>query len=280
MSRSGRPVVMGVVNVTSDSFSDGGLFLDVDAAVRHGLALHSAGVDVVDVGGESTRPGADRVDPDVELARVIPVIEQLVAEGVTVSVDTMRASVAGAAVRAGVSVVNDVSGGRADPLMAHTVADSDAIWVLMHWRSTVDWTHRPGAAQGQEYGNIVEDVRSGLLRQVEEAVDAGVDRGRIVLDPGLGFAKNSEHNWALLNRLDRLIDTGLPVLVGASRKRFLGSLLERDGQPRPAQERDAATAAISVLSAVAGAWGVRVHDARGTLDALAVHRRWTSGGET
>ncbi len=268
------PVVMGVVNVTADSFSDGGHYLDVDAAVRHGLELHAAGVDIVDVGGESTRPGADRVDPSVEAERVTPVIAELVSHGVCVSVDTMRASVATAAIGAGVSIVNDVSGGRADPDMAGVVADAGVAWVLMHWRSTVDWTHRPGAAEEHEYGDIVEDVRSGLLRQVDAAVAAGVDSSRIVLDPGLGFAKNAEHNWALLRRLDRLVDTGIPVLVGASRKRFLGTLLARDGQPRPAHDRDAATAAISVLSAAAGAWGVRVHDAVGTLDALAVHRQW------
>lgn len=274
LPRADGPVVMGVVNVTADSFSDGGRFLDVDAAVRHGLALHAAGVDIVDVGGESTRPGADRVDPAVEERRVVPVIEALASNGVRVSVDTMRASVARAAVGAGVSIVNDVSGGRADPEMAGTVADSGVGWVLMHWDGAADWTHRPGSSDDHRYDDVVEDVRSGLLRQVDAAVGAGVDPSRIILDPGLGFAKNADHNWALLRRLDRLTDTGMPILVGASRKRFLGSLLMRDGVPRPAAERDAATAAVSVLSAEAGAWGVRVHDAQSTLDALAVHRRW------
>lgn len=274
LPRRDGPVVMGVVNVTADSFSDGGRYFDVHAAVQHGLDLHAAGVDIVDVGGESTRPGADRVDPVVEARRVAPVIAELAAQGVCVSVDTMRASVAESAIEAGVSIVNDVSGGRADPNMAGTVADGGVAWVLMHWRSNVDWTHRPGAAEEHDYGDIVEDVRAGLLHQVDAAVAAGVDSERIVLDPGLGFAKNADHNWALLGRLGRLIDTGIPVLVGASRKRFLGTLLQEDGVPRPPHERDAATAAISLLSAEAGAWGVRVHDARSTLDALAVHRRW------
>lgn len=276
-ARVGRPpVVMGVVNVTADSFSDGGRYLDVDRAVARGLDLVADGADLVDVGGESTRPGADRVDPAVETARVVPVIRALVAEGVAVSVDTMRASVAAAAVEAGASWINDVSGGLADAAMSRTVADAGAGWMLMHWAATPDWTHRPGSPAALEYGNIVDDVRTGLLRQVDAAVAAGVHEDRIVLDPGLGFAKNADHNWALLRGLGRLVDTGFPVLVGASRKRFLGTLLARGGEPRPPTERDVATAAISVLAATAGAWGVRVHDVRGTVDALAVHHRWTA----
>ncbi len=275
-ARLGRPpVVMGVVNVTTDSFSDGGRFLDVDRAVARGMDLIDDGADIVDVGGESTRPGADRVDPAVETARVVPVVRALAERGVVVSVDTMRASVAAAAVEAGASWINDVSAGLADPAMSRTVADAGVGWMLMHWSATPDWTHRPGSPSALDYDDIVDDVRTGLLRQVDAAVGAGVSADRIVLDPGLGFAKNADHNWALLRGLGRLVDTGLPVLVGASRKRFLGTLLARDGVPRPPGERDVATATISVLAAAAGAWGVRVHDVRSTVDALAVHRRWT-----
>lgn len=276
LPRPSRPVVMGVVNVTADSFSDGGEYLDLDAAVGHGLDLHRLGVDIVDVGGESTRPGADRVAPDVEAARVTPVVAALTRHDVRVSVDTMRASVAEAAIEAGAEIVNDVSGGRADPRMASVVADSGAAWVLMHWRSADDWTHRPGSAEEHSYVDVVEEVRTGLLRRVDAVMAAGVSADSLVLDPGLGFAKNARHNWDLLRSLDRLVDTGFPVLVGASRKRFLGSLLARDGVARPAIERDAATAAVSVLSAAAGAWGVRVHDAQGSLDALAVFGEWTT----
>ncbi|GGG20583.1 dihydropteroate synthase [Rhodococcoides trifolii] len=263
---------MGVLNVTSDSFSDGGRYLDTSAAVAHGLELYRAGVDIVDVGGESTRPGASRVDPDVEAARVVPVITELSAAGVRVSVDTMRASVASAAVNAGAALVNDVSGGRADPAMASVVADAGLPWILMHWRSSTDWVHRGGA---EAYDDVVNDVRRELLEQADLALAAGVSADRIVLDPGLGFAKNAEHNWQLLRGLRLLVDTEFPILVGASRKRFLGTLLAGpDGTPRPPHERDVATATISVLAAQRGAWGIRVHDAVATLDALAVNREW------
>ncbi|MFC4946766.1 dihydropteroate synthase [Pseudonocardia sp. GCM10023141] len=257
---------MGILNVTPDSFSDGGRFLDRDDAVAHGVAMCRAGADLVDVGGESTRPGAGRVAAEVEMARVVPVIKELVAEGVPVSIDTTRATVAVAAVDAGACVVNDVSGGLADPAMAPAVAAAGVPWVLMHWRGHSD---RMGDLAG--YGDVVGEVRSELLQRVDAAVTAGVDPAQLVLDPGLGFAKTAEHNWALLKRLDVLLETGFPVLVGASRKRFLGQLLAgRDGALRPPSGREAATAALTALAARAGAWGVRVHDVQPSLDAAAV----------
>ena len=267
------PVVMGVLNVTADSFSDGGRYLDVDAAVEHGLAMHRRGVDIVDVGGESTRPGADRIDPTLEAQRVVPVIAALAEAGVTTSVDTMRASVAEAAIEAGVSIVNDVSGGRADPAMAGVVADGGLPWILMHWRAAGSEYRHAGPAD--RYDDVVADVRSELLEQVDHAVAAGVDSAMLVLDPGLGFAKNADHNWQLLRGLPDLVSAGFPVLVGASRKRFLGSLLaDDDGSPRRPDGREIATAVVSALAVAGGAWGVRVHDARASLDAVAVVRAW------
>lgn len=273
----GRPIVMGVLNVTTDSFSDGGRFLDRDAAVEHGRYLKRIGVDVVDVGGESTRPGAVRVDPDVEAARVAPVIAALAAEGVTVSVDTMRASVAQAAIEAGASIVNDVSGGRADSDMARVVADARVPWILMHWRPAGAFVHAGGSTH---YDDVVRDVSDELMVQVDAAIAAGVDPGALVLDPGLGFVKAPDHNWQLLQRLPELVELGFPVLVGASRKRFLGSLLaDADGTVRPPAGREIATAVISALAATHGAWGVRVHDAQASLDAIAVAGAWSRGSE-
>lgn len=272
-----RMVVMGILNVTADSFSDGGQFLDRDAAIARGLELQRIGVDVVDVGGESTRPGATRVDPKLEADRIAPVIEELVAAGIRVSVDTMRASVAAAAIEAGAGIVNDVSGGRADPDMASVVADAGVPWILMHWRSAGDYVHRGSADQ---YDDVVRDVRDELLSQVDLALKAGVDSSSIILDPGLGFAKNADHNWALLRALPEFNATGFPVLVGASRKRFLGSLLsDPDGNPRPPGGRETATAVVSALAAREGAWGVRVHDAQASLDAIAVVDAWNRGRE-
>nr|WP_181399882.1 dihydropteroate synthase [Actinokineospora spheciospongiae] len=257
---------MGVLNVTPDSFSDGGRYLDVDDAVHHGLALWRRGADLVDVGGESTRPGAARVDAATESARVVPVVRALAAAGVAVSVDTTRARVAEAAVEAGARVVNDVSGGLADPDMAKVAAATGVPWVLMHWRG-----HSRDMDSLAEYTDVVAEVRAELLAQVDAAVAAGVATDRIVLDPGLGFAKNGAHNWALLRHLDSLVGLGFPVLVGASRKRFLGTLLAApDGTPRPPDGREDATAAITALAAAAGAWGVRVHDVDRSLDAVAV----------
>lgn len=265
------PVVMGVVNVTADSFSDGGRFLDHDRAIEHGLALAAQGAQIIDVGGESTRPGAARLDPDVERSRVLPVIKELVAQGITVSVDTMHADVAEAALECGVHIVNDVSGGRADPDMAPLLAGARVPWVLMHWRE-VD------AAEPHripEYTDVVADVRAELLAAVDAAVAAGVEPGNLIIDPGLGFAKSAQHNWALLRALPDLVGTGIPVLVGASRKRFLGSLLaDADGTPREPDGRETATAVISALAAQHGAWGVRVHDVRASVDAVKVVGAW------
>lgn len=270
--RGGRScVVMGVLNVTTDSFSDGGRYLDVGAAVAHGWQLYEMGADIIDVGGESTRPGATRVDPDTEAERVAPVIRELVSLGVPTSVDTMRARVAEAAIEAGVSVVNDVSGGRADPDMAKVVAAAGVPWILMHWRAAANYEHT-GAAD--HYGSVVDEVLSELRNQVDLAVAAGVDPGKLVLDPGLGFAKNADHNWELLGALPQFVGTGLPVLIGASRKRFLGSLLADADIPRPPDGREVATASISALAAEHGAWGVRVHDVRASLDAIAVNDAW------
>lgn len=276
-----RTLVMGVLNVTADSFSDGGRYLDADAAIAHGLELIEQGADLIDVGGESTRPGAVRVDPGLEAERVVPVIGELAARGVTVSVDTMRAPVAAAAIRAGAAIVNDVSGGRADADMARVVADAGLPWILMHWRPAGDstdrrFTHRSGDVDG--YRDVVAEVSGELLAQVDAAVSAGVDADRLILDPGLGFAKTAEHNWALLQALPTITGLGFPVLVGASRKRFLGALLRRDGADRPPAGRDVATASVSALSAAAGAWGVRVHDVASSRDAVAVAAAWRNGG--
>lgn len=272
-----RTVVMGVLNVTADSFSDGGRFLDRDDALARGRELQSLGTDIVDVGGESTRPGALRVDPRVESQRVVPVIADLVAEGICVSVDTMRASVAADAIEAGATIVNDVSGGRADPDMAAVVAEAGTPWILMHWRAAADYLHRGPA---DHYDDVVREVTGELMTQVDVAVKAGVDPGAIVLDPGLGFAKNAAHNWALLAALPQMRAHGFPILIGASRKRFLGSLLaDEAGEGRPPAGRETATAVVSALAATHGAWGVRVHDARASLDAIAVADAWRRGGE-
>lgn len=275
METAGGVKIMGVVNVTADSFSDGGKFLDVDAAVTHAQTLVADGADIVDVGGESTRPGAVRVDAAVEIARVIPVVKSLAAQGLTVSIDTMHAEVARAALDNGAAIVNDVSGGRADPAMAGVVAAAGVPWILMHWRSvSAGDPHRvPG------YGDVVAEVRAELLGAVDAAVAAGVDPARVIIDPGLGFAKTAQHNWALLHALPELVGTGIPVLIGASRKRFLGALLAADdGQPRPPDGRETATAVVSALAAGHGAWGVRVHDVTASVDALAVLAAWNSGG--
>ncbi|MGR7025163.1 dihydropteroate synthase [Geodermatophilus sp. URMC 62] len=259
-----RCVVMGVLNVTPDSFSDGGCFADPEVAVAHGLAMAAAGADYVDVGGESTRPGADRVDAEEECRRVVPVVRALSAAGVRASVDTTRAEVAEAALGAGAVLVNDVSGGLADKNMAELVAEAGVPWVLMHWRG-----HSREMYAAAQYGDVVTEVCAELTARVEDVVAAGVDPRQLVLDPGLGFAKRAEHNWALLAGLDRLIALGLPVLVGASRKTFLGRMLAGpDAEPRPAEQRDAATLATTVLAAEAGAWGVRVHDAAASVDAV------------
>jgi len=262
----GRPVVMGVVNVTPDSFSDGGAWFEPDAAVEHGRSLVADGADIVDVGGESTRPGAERPSVEEELRRVLPVVEALAAEGAVVSIDTMRAVVAHQALRAGATLVNDVSGGLADPGILAVVADAGCPYVAMHWRG-----HSTGMQSRAVYGDVVADVAHELTDRRAAILSAGVTAERLVLDPGLGFAKYAPHNWALLAHLDALTAIGQPVLVGASRKTFLGRIGAPPGtDPRPPADRDAATAATSVLCALAGVWGVRVHDVAGTRDALAV----------
>jgi dihydropteroate synthase len=255
---------MGVLNVTPDSFSDGGCYADRDAAVAHGLELTAAGADYVDVGGETTKPGADRIDAEEECRRVLPVIADLAGAGVRVSVDTTRAEVAEAALDAGAVLVNDISGGLADAGMAKLIADAGVPWVLMHWRG-----HSRDMYAHAVYDDVVSEVCTELTARVDDAVAAGVAPDQLVLDPGIGFAKNGRHNWALLARLDRLVALGLPVLVGASRKTFLGRLLAApDGTPRPVEGREAATLTLTVLAAQAGVWGVRVHDAAASVDAV------------
>ncbi|WP_190092576.1 dihydropteroate synthase [Streptomyces melanogenes] len=263
-----RCAVMGVVNVTPDSFSDGGRWFDTAAAVKHGLDLVAEGADLVDVGGESTRPGASRVDEDEELRRVVPVVRGLASEGVTVSVDTMRAAVAEQAVAAGASLVNDVSGGLADPHMIPVVAATEAPFVVMHWRGfSQDMNSRA------VYADVVGEVVAELHARVEAVVAGGIAPERIVIDPGLGFAKQAEHDLALVAHLAELRALGRPLLVAASRKRFLGHVLAGDGSgPPPARERDAATAAVSAIAAHEGAWAVRVHEVRATADAVRVAR--------
>jgi dihydropteroate synthase len=264
----GRCLVMGVVNVTPDSFSDGGAWFDPEKAIRHGFDLVAEGADIVDVGGESTRPGAQRVSQDEELRRVIPVIEALTAENVPVSVDTMRADVAEAAVSAGARLVNDVSGGLADPEMPRVVGAAGVPYVVMHWRG-----HSHDMQTRTIYADVVGEVRDELLRRVDAVVNEGVDPSLIVLDPGLGFAKSptAGHNWSLLAHLDAFTGAGYPVLVGASRKNFLTRLLaEPDGTRRPFLECDDATVAVTSLIAAAGAWCVRVHRVRPNADAVRV----------
>jgi dihydropteroate synthase len=262
----GRTRVMGIVNVTPDSFSDGGAYDDLDAAVRHGLQLLTDGADLIDVGGESTRPGAGRVPEAEERRRVLPVIERLVAAGAVVSVDTMRASVAEHAVAAGAQLVNDVSGGLADPRMLPFVAEAEVPYVAMHWRGhSVDMQARA------RYDDVVSEVCAELRARVDAAEQAGVDLQRLVVDPGLGFAKTPEQSLTLLRHLDALAALGQPLLVGGSRKGLLGTVLaDPDGTPRPVDERDDATAAVTVLAALAGAWAVRVHEARPSADAVRV----------
>ena len=257
---------MGILNVTPDSFSDGGRFSGIIDAVEHGLAMAAAGADVVDVGGESTRPGADRVPADEEIRRVLPVITELAAAGLSTTIDTTRAAVASVALDAGAAGVNDVSGGLADPDMAGVAAEAGCPWVLMHWRG-----HSRNMATLASYSDVVVDVRDELRERVDTALAAGVRVEQLILDPGLGFAKTAEHNWALLDRLEVLLDLSLPVLIGASRKAFLGRLLaDESGRARPPDQRDDATAAITTMVAELGVWGVRVHDPGANIDAVKV----------
>lgn len=269
-----RCLVMGVVNVTPDSFSDGGRWFERDEAIAQGLRLVAQGADLIDVGGESTRPGAARVPGEEELRRVLPVVSELAAAGVAVSIDTMRAEVAGAAMAVGAAMVNDVSGGLADPRMGALVAESRVPYIAMHWRGPSDTMESLA-----RYDDVVTDVVKELSVRLDDLVAIGVDPGQVLLDPGLGFAKRAHHNWSLLAHLDRLIALGRPVVVGASRKRFLGAVVAGpDGVPVPPQARDEATTATSALAAAAGAWCVRVHEVVGSVDAVRVAAAWRHAG--
>ncbi len=264
-----RTVVMGILNVTPDSFSDGGRWTSVDAAIDRGRQLHADGADIVDVGGESTRPGAQRIDAVQEADRVVPVVAALSADGIPVSIDTMRAEVAAAGLDAGAVVINDVSGGMADPRMLPWLASVSVPYVAMHWRGPSDVMEELA-----RYDDVVEEVVGELRSRLHDLEAAGVDPRRVILDPGLGFAKRSMHNWPLLASLDRLQALGCPLLIGASRKRFLGDVLADSEGPRPLDGRDAAGDAVTALAAASGAWGVRVHEVRASRDAVLVARAW------
>lgn len=271
------PVIMGIVNATPDSFSDGGRYLDPEAAIAHALTLVADGAGVIDVGGESTRPGAARVPVAEEIDRVLPVVTALAERGVVVSIDTMNAETAVAAAGVGARFVNDVSGGLADPGMLAAVAATSADFVLGHWRGpSADMYARA------HYADVARDVTAELAERLREAEHAGIDPARVVLDPGIGFGKTAEQNWAMLGGLERLVALGPRVLVGTSRKKFLTAVLgEASGaadEPSLAR-RDAATAVTSVLAERAGAWGVRVHDVAATRDALAIAGAWRAGAE-
>jgi dihydropteroate synthase len=266
---AGRTLVMGVINVTPDSFSDGGVYADPQEASGAGMAMLAAGADLIDVGGESTRPGAARVGTEEELRRVIPVISELAAAGAQVSIDTSRAAVAEAALDAGACLVNDVTSG-SDPEMFGLVAQRGVPYVLMHGRGpSSDMQSRAS------YADVVAEVCAELQESLAAAVAAGIAADALILDPGIGFAKNADHNWALLAALDRLQQLGRPLLVGTSRKSFLGRLLaDPAGHPRPVDRRDAATVATTALAAEHGAWGVRVHAVRASADAVRIAAAW------
>lgn len=260
-----RTLVMGVLNVTPDSFSDGGRFNDPEIATNHALQMIKDGADIIDIGGESTRPGSERISVQAELDRVLPVIAALVDSGVAISIDTMRAEVAQAAVAAGTCMVNDVSGGKSDPEILEYVASLSTPYILMHWRGPSNIMNTL-----TDYQDVVADVTNEISKQVDVAVAAGIARQRIVIDPGIGFAKTVDQNWPILKHLDVLEELGLPILMGASRKKFLGELLIKDGVPRNSDERESATTAISTLMAARGLWAVRVHDVKSSSDAIAV----------
>lgn len=266
---TGRTLVMGILNVTQDSFSDGGKYLKTDDAISHGLRMLYAGADIIDVGGESTRPGADFVDPAEEQARVVPVIAALAKAGAIVSVDTVHTSTARAALDAGAHIVNDVSGLTHEPDMPALIAERQVPYVLMHRRGD-----QKTMTTEAVYDDVVAEVIAELTEVRDRFVAAGVAPESIIIDPGLGFAKNPEHNWALLHGMDALAALGHRVLIGTSRKRFLGSLLTDGGKPAVPAGRDIATAATSALAAAAGAWCVRVHDVAGSRDAVKVATAW------
>jgi dihydropteroate synthase len=266
LPQPGRTLVMGVVNVTPDSFSDGGEWFQPRDAIEHGLELVAEGADLIDVGGESTRPGAARPDVTEELRRVLPVVSELAATGTVVSIDTMRPRVAAEAVASGARLINDVSGGQADPDMLPLVAGLRLPYVCMHWRG-----HSTDMQSRAAYGDVVADVIAELDHQVDAVLEAGITKDQLIIDPGFGYAKTGEHNWQLLQRIDELAALELPVLAGVSRKTFLGTLLPApDGSPRPPKDREDATVALTTLLASRGIWGVRVHSVRASRDAIAV----------
>lgn len=264
-----RTLVMGIINVTTDSFSDGGRHLELDDALKRARTMMVEGADIIDIGGESTRPGAERVSEQVERDRVIPLLREMVDLGAIVSVDTMRSSIAEEAISAGAAIINDVSGGLADPVMGEVIAAARVPFVAMHWRG-----HSERMQSLAQYKNVTHEVREELAARVDGLVMQGVELEQIIIDPGLGFAKTPAHNWELLHHFKSLKDLNLPILVGASRKRFLGELLSADGVDRPLDERDDATVALTALAAQAGAWCVRVHEVRGNRDAVEVARGW------
>jgi dihydropteroate synthase len=256
---------MGVLNLTPDSFSDGGRFNDPTIATNHALQMIQDGADIIDIGGESTRPGSERISVQEELDRVLPVISALAGSGAAISIDTMRVEVARAAVDAGACMVNDVSGGKSDPEMLGFVATLNTPYILMHWRGPSNIMNTL-----TDYNDVVADVAREISNQVDVAVAAGIARERIAIDPGIGFAKTVDQNWPILKHLDVLEGLELPILMGASRKKFLGELLAKDGIARDSDERESATTAISTLMAVRGIWAVRVHEVKSTRDAIAV----------
>ena len=260
-----RTLVMGVLNVTPDSFSDGGRFNDQMIATNHALQMVQDGADIIDIGGESTRPGSDRITVKEELDRVLPVISALANSGVAISIDTMRAEVASAAIAAGACMINDVSGGKSDPEMLSYVATLNVPYILMHWRGPSNIMNTL-----TDYNDVVADVTREVSNQVDVAVAAGIARERIAIDPGIGFAKTVDQNWPILKHLEVLEGLGLPILMGASRKKFLGELLAKDGVARDSDERESATTAISTLMAARGIWAVRVHEVKASSDAIAV----------
>lgn len=261
-----QPRVMGVLNITPDSFSDGGEFLDTAAALAQAKILISQGADILDVGGESTRPGAKRVDLTTEQSRILPVIEAIRPLGVPISVDTMNAQTAVLALEAGAEIINDVSGGLADPEMFAALAPYDCTYILGHWRGHSDVMDKLNG-----YSDVAREVVGELAEQVAMAISAGIDRSRIVVDPGIGFAKDVKQNWDLVARLDELEQLGLPILVGASRKRFLAAALdELDPSRVSVQRRDVATAVLTALLLQRKLWGIRVHNVEATVDAIRV----------
>ena len=260
-----RTLVMGVLNVTPDSFSDGGRFNDPKIATEHALQMINDGADIIDIGGESTRPGSDRISVQEELDRVLPVVLAISSTGVAISIDTMRVEVAKAAIEAGACMINDVSGGKADPDMLAYVATLETPFILMHWRGPSNVMNTL-----TDYNDVVADVTKEISEQVEVAVSTGIARERIAIDPGIGFAKTVDQNWPILKHLNVLEELGLPILMGASRKKFLGELLAKNGEARDSDERESATTAISTLMAARGLWAVRVHDVKSSSDAVAV----------